>query len=243
MVPVNEVRKGRERQESLEGERMATGDDDKLFQEAMKTLGVQRPSQPSAPARDEDEALIRRMALGLEAMPPQRSEEGVDSESSPSQLPTSDLDAEDATFETAMADLHSPQPTATLDDACPESSARQELERVHVGTPRALRRRIKQGAIRHDAELDLHGMTRDEALVAVEAFVKSNARKGLSVVRVITGRGLHSAGGEAVLMHALERWMEGPLLPWAYSSVTAPPSHGGEGMRYIFLRRFAPTSQ
>ena len=52
-------------------------------------------------------------------------------------------------------------------------------------------------------ELDLHEMLLDDALVATRSFLDSSFSKGLRKVRIITGKGIHSKNGEAVLRPAV----------------------------------------
>ncbi len=47
-------------------------------------------------------------------------------------------------------------------------------------------------------ELDLHGLTSYEAEYEVQEFLKNSRNSGFKVVKIITGKGLHSPG-EAVL--------------------------------------------
>lgn len=42
--------------------------------------------------------------------------------------------------------------------------------------------------------LDLHGDTADEARVRAERWLRERRREGVRVVRIVTGKGLHSAG-------------------------------------------------
>ncbi|OIP47029.1 MAG: hypothetical protein COZ12_04760 [Deltaproteobacteria bacterium CG_4_10_14_3_um_filter_60_8] len=53
-------------------------------------------------------------------------------------------------------------------------------------------------------QLDLHGMTVDEALRRVVYFLQNGRHQGLRQVRIVTGKGLHS-DGEAVLPEAVEQ--------------------------------------
>ncbi|MBQ2081211.1 MAG: Smr/MutS family protein, partial [Treponema sp.] len=48
-------------------------------------------------------------------------------------------------------------------------------------------------------ELDLHEMRLEEAAVRVREFLDSCYAKGMKKVRIVTGKGIHSKGGEAVL--------------------------------------------
>ena len=52
-------------------------------------------------------------------------------------------------------------------------------------------------------ELDLHEMLLDDALAATRSFLDSSYAKGLRKVRIITGKGIHSKNGEAVLRPAV----------------------------------------
>lgn len=53
--------------------------------------------------------------------------------------------------------------------------------------------------------LDLHGCTAQEAEDKTHYFVEESCRRGLRTVRVITGKGLHSPGGKAVLPDVIEQ--------------------------------------
>ncbi len=52
--------------------------------------------------------------------------------------------------------------------------------------------------------LDLHGCTAQEAEDKTQRFVEEAGRRGIRTVRVITGKGLHSPGGKAVLPDVIE---------------------------------------
>ena len=52
-------------------------------------------------------------------------------------------------------------------------------------------------------ELDLHEMLLDDALAVTRSFLDSSYAKGLRKVRIITGKGIHSKNGEAVLRPAV----------------------------------------
>ncbi|MDA3785620.1 MAG: Smr/MutS family protein [Deltaproteobacteria bacterium] len=52
--------------------------------------------------------------------------------------------------------------------------------------------------------LDLHGCTALEAEVKTHCFLEEAGRRGVKKVRIITGKGLHSPGGKAVLPDLIE---------------------------------------
>jgi DNA-nicking Smr family endonuclease len=56
-------------------------------------------------------------------------------------------------------------------------------------------------------ELDLHGLTRDEARDAVTDFLHRANRRGVRCVRIIHGVGYGSAGGEPVLRGMVHSWL------------------------------------
>jgi len=104
--------------------------------------------------------------------------------------------------------------------------------------PRARPRRMKQlerGDLQPGGELDLHGLTRDEALVRTRAFLAHAARQGWPVVLLVTGKGLHSSEGP-VLRRAVERLLaetQGLVLEWG----EAPRRFGGAGALAVFVRK------
>ncbi len=108
--------------------------------------------------------------------------------------------------------------------------------------PRAARpRRLKQlerGGLRPAGELDLHGLTRDEALPRARAFLAHAARQRWPLVLIVTGKGLHSQEGP-VLRRALERLLDDAgdlVLEWG----EAPRRFGGAGALAVFLRTASP---
>jgi DNA-nicking Smr family endonuclease len=103
--------------------------------------------------------------------------------------------------------------------------------------PRAQPRRVKQlerGTLRPAETLDLHGLTREEALPRTRAFLGHAARQGWAVVVIVTGKGLHSPTGP-VLRQAVEQLLASSpqlLLEWA----PAPRQYGGAGALVVFPR-------
>lgn len=117
-----------------------------------------------------------------------------------------------------------------FDDELPEET--EEVKPRPVSRLKQLRR----GTIRIDYELDLHGLTKDEALDALETFVKGAYRRAQQAALVITGRGNHSAD-EPVLKKAVEKWLKGDGSAMVAEYLPAPREMGGEGAVVIFLRK------
>lgn len=64
-------------------------------------------------------------------------------------------------------------------------------------------RHRRTSSVTPQADLDLHGCYVHEALARVDAFIETSGLQGLTVVRIIVGKGLHSQAG-AVLPDAVE---------------------------------------
>lgn len=103
--------------------------------------------------------------------------------------------------------------------------------------PRARPRRMKQlerGELKPAAELDLHGLTRDEALSRTRTFLAHASRQGWPVVVIVTGKGLHSSEGP-VLRRAVEQLLAASrelVVEWT----EAPRRLGGAGALAVFVR-------
>ncbi len=115
---------------------------------------------------------------------------------------------------------------------------------VSVGTPaesagfdhglqRKLQRRIRQGEIRPQASLDLHGLRQHEALAALDEFLDEVLATGLRMVVIVHGQGLRSER-DAVLKPLVQRWLasQSQVLAWC----PAQPRDGAAGATYAYLR-------
>jgi DNA-nicking Smr family endonuclease len=84
-----------------------------------------------------------------------------------------------------------------------------------------------------DAQLDIHGFTRDEAWLAMEDFFNASKEKGLEKIRIIHGKGNHSTG-ESVLKRAVMEFIE--HCPFAGESGRGKAAAGGEGATWVLLK-------
>ena len=96
-------------------------------------------------------------------------------------------------------------------------------------------RQLRRGGIRINLELDLHGLTRDEAIENLERFVKGAYNRGQKGVLVITGKGNNSPG-EPVLKLAVAGWLQGAGKTMVSEFVAAPRDMGGTGAFAVFLK-------
>jgi DNA-nicking Smr family endonuclease len=96
-------------------------------------------------------------------------------------------------------------------------------------------RQLKSGAIRINLELDLHGMSRDEALVSMKDFITGAFNRGQKAVLVITGKGNNSPG-EPVLQAAVVSWLRDTGKKMVAEFAPAPLQMGGSGALVVFLK-------
>jgi len=106
----------------------------------------------------------------------------------------------------------------------------KEAERERI-SPQERRSRLKNK--KPDAELDIHGLTRDEAWQALEIFFNDSKGKGLEKILIIHGKGNHSAG-EAVLKRIVMEFIE--HCPFAGESGRGKSVTGGEGATWVLLK-------
>lgn len=83
-------------------------------------------------------------------------------------------------------------------------------------------------------ELDLHNYKLEESFVAVRTFLDQSKARGLRKVLVITGKGIHSAGGEAVLRPAVSAAIANH--PAVRETFTPKAAEGGSGAIAVILK-------
>jgi len=93
------------------------------------------------------------------------------------------------------------------------------------------RRRLRNK--KPDAELDIHGKTRDEAWQELETFFGNAKEKGYEKIVVIHGKGNHSPG-ESVLKRVVMDFIE--RCPFAGESGKGKTTAGGEGATWVLLK-------
>ena len=93
------------------------------------------------------------------------------------------------------------------------------------------RRRLRNK--KPDAELDIHGKTRDEAWQELDTFFGDAKEKGFEKIVIIHGKGNHSAG-ESVLKRVVIDFIE--RCPFAGESGKGKAAAGGEGATWVLLK-------
>ena len=103
------------------------------------------------------------------------------------------------------------------------------------GVNRAQLALLRQGKVRPEATLDLHGLTAAAADPALDAFLLESARLRRRCVLLIHGQG-HHAGGVSVLRDLVVTALVGRASGLVHAFAPAAPSDGGRGATYVMLR-------
>ena len=94
--------------------------------------------------------------------------------------------------------------------------------------------RLRRGHWAIQAELDLHGLRREQARLELALFMREAARRGWRCLRVVHGKGHGSPGREPVLKAKVHRWLGQSAAVLAFAQASAPL--GGAGALIVLLR-------
>src|SRR5882672_6617841 len=103
-----------------------------------------------------------------------------------------------------------------------------ELLFVRPGVSRMTLRKLRRGHWVVEAQLDLHGLNRQEALAATAEFLNLSVKRNHRCVRIVHGKGL------GVLKGKLRKWL--PLKHEVLAFTQAPAAQGGSGALLVLLR-------
>ncbi len=116
----------------------------------------------------------------------------------PSPVPTQTKLDEEAVLHEAISDEFDPEILLETDET---------LSYCRPGVSQEVVRKLRRGAWIVQAQLDLHGMRREEAREALAEFIRESVKRGLRCLRVIHGKGLGSIGKEPVLKGKVRAWL------------------------------------
>jgi DNA-nicking Smr family endonuclease len=113
-----------------------------------------------------------------------------------------------------------------------------EIEEDHAylrpGLPREVLRKLRRVHWVVQDELDLHGLTGDEAALETARFLGESVRRGLRCLRIVHGKGLGSRNREPVLKGRIRKLLARKAEVLAYCE--PPPAHGGSGAVIVLLQ-------
>jgi DNA-nicking Smr family endonuclease len=182
---------------------------------------MKRPRDPRV--SDADAALFRA-AVG-DAVPLRAPTRRVDVKRSAPPVPVQSLlDEHSALAESRSGPL---DPEAALEAEADASFLRE-------GVSRQVLRKLRRGHWTVQDELDLHGLTRAEALEALAGFLRESARRARRCVRIVHGKGLGSKNREPVLKGKVRVWLAQREEVLAFCQ--APATQGGSGAVLVLLQ-------
>ena len=171
----------------------------------------------SAP-EDEDE--FRRAVAGAHPLAPSRKVVHV---RRPAPVPQQRIRDERSVLDESLGPV-------SIDDALDSGT---ELTYLADGLRRDVLRKLRRGHWVVEDELDLHGMNRQQAAVAVSQFLNACKKRRLRCVRIVHGKGHGSLNREPVLKGLLRKWL---LREEVLAFSQAPAAQGGSGAVLVLLK-------
>lgn len=123
---------------------------------------------------------------------------------------------------------------ALSDHIAVEMEAGNDWTYARPGMPHQTLRKLRRGYWEIQANLDLHGLTRDEARQKLSVFLDTCTQRMLRCVRVIHGKGLSSKNREPVLKTRIGNWLLQRMDVLAFCQARA--EDGGGGAILILLK-------
>lgn len=175
-------------------------------------------------ARLERERRLFELSVGPVTPLPERSHALLRAEPPPP-LPRQREEDERAALLQALSDEFDVDTLLQTDD---------ELSFCRPGIAPGTLSKLRRGHWSLQAQLDLHGLRRDEARERIGRFLHECAQRGLRCVRVVHGKGHGSPGREGILRVKVRRWLVQHEQVLAF--VQARPAEGGAGALVVLLQ-------
>lgn len=106
------------------------------------------------------------------------------------------------------------------------------------GIDKKTAKKLKSGKLDIQAYLDLHGMNKNQAFVALNNFINSCYNNNKRCLLVITGKGFKNKNHEGILYNKVPRWLNEPsMIDKILIFSRAKPCHGGQGALYVMLKK------
>jgi len=97
---------------------------------------------------------------------------------------------------------------------------------------------LRNGLYSIQGQIDLHGMNREEAQIAVEEYIVRMSRFRSCCIKIIHGRGINSPSDRATLKENLQRFLSTRRMSrYVVAYASAPARDGGVGCVYVLLSR------
>ena len=178
-------------------------------------------------AREQRERNLFSLAVGA-VIPLRKAGEVAAAKARPLAIPRQRLRDEAAVMVEALSDEFDVESLLETDDAL-------SFRRRGIG-PEVVRK-LRRGVWAIQAQLDLHGLRREEAREALGRFLREAGRTGCRCVRVVHGKGHGSPGREPVLKGKVKSWLVQKNEVIAFTQARA--AQGGAGALIVLLASVA----
>lgn len=184
-----------------------------------------KPRRPVPAPADDDIDLFRREMRDVAPAPP--SGRVAHRREPPPPIPVQRLEDERAVLEEL----------ARLAGGADDVEVEEDHAYLRPGLPREVLRKLRRVHWVVQDELDLHGLTGDEAALETARFLAASLRRGLRCLRIVHGKGRGSVNREPVLKGRIRKLLARKSEVLAYCE--PPPAHGGGGAVIVLLDRKA----
>ncbi len=184
-------------------------------------LAAQQAAEQAA--REQRERNLFSLTVGT-VLPLRKAAVVVAAKSRPPAIPRQRLRDEAAVMTEALSDEFDVESLLETDDSL-------SFRRRGIG-PEVVRK-LRRGVWAIQAQLDLHGLRRDEAREALGKFLREAGRSGCRCVRVVHGKGHGSPGREPVLKGKVKSWLVQKNEVIAFAQARA--AQGGAGALIVLL--------
>ena len=110
--------------------------------------------------------------------------------------------------------------------------ARDELFYIKTNHSPDIVKKLRNGNWIVEESIDLHGLTSDEAKVALVEFISYCKQRGIRCIRIIHGKGYNSKNKEPVLKNKVKKWL---IQKQEVICFVQAPNHDGGGGALITL--------
>lgn len=143
----------------------------------------------------------------------------------PAPLAFKHLEDEKAALQESLSDEFDAESLLETDD---------NLSYARPGVGADVVKKLRKGTWVIQAQIDLHGLRRDEAREKIADFLRQCIREGIRCVRIIHGKGHGSFNKEPVLKQKVRNWLVQKDEVMAFCQATA--ADGGSGALVVLLR-------
>ena len=122
----------------------------------------------------------------------------------------------------------------SVDSSLDKLSQEDKLSFIAPGLQKNVLKKLRKGYFGLDADIDLHGLTSQEAKHQLLNFLHQCVENGCRCVHIIHGKGYRSPDNHPVLKNDVNVWLRQHKDVLAFCST--PPKHGGTGAVFVLLK-------